>query len=103
MTEYERVREEFKQNFSYDLMHKFGIRSGSLCEEIALCALAQVLPFVEIRADDQSLPNNPYYYRHNAEDKIGIAKDIAYTLSQQNMLKADKEGRHFIKVAPKEE
>lgn len=40
------LREEFKQNFGYELMQKYGIKSGSLCEEIAYCALGQFLALI---------------------------------------------------------
>ena len=39
----ERIREEFKQNFGYELMHKFNIKSGSLCEEITYFAFTNLL------------------------------------------------------------
>ena len=45
---------------------------------------------IEIRADDQSLPNTPTYVTYSAAEK-----------AQQDMLEADLEGRHFVKVISK--
>ena len=40
-------REKFKQDFGYELMHKYGVKSGSLCEEIAYCAFDQLSALFE--------------------------------------------------------
>ena len=85
--EYERVKEKFKQNFGYELMHRFNIKDGSLCEEIAYCALDQILSLVEIKSEDQNLPEIPDRY---ADYQIG------YEQAQQDMSKAG-----FIRVIPK--
>ena len=83
----EGLKEKFKQDFGYDLMHRFKIESGSLCEEIAYCAfgISQTY-FKENRwvqlDEDQSLPDNEYW--HNAEQTFG-----AYCAGRNDMLKAN--------------
>ena len=62
MNEEERIREEFKQNFGYEIMHKFNIKSGSLSEEITYFAFTNLLSLkgLHIEADNQDLPEDDY-------------------------------------------
>ena len=61
---------------------------------VAQAQLDKALKFVRIECDDQSLPEN---YHNNA------SLIITYNTAQQDMLKPDSEGNHWVKVGPKEE
>ena len=110
MTEYERVKEEtlltdeeigqvklkrFPIQVTYELAFMFMARA------VAQAQLDKFLKTdgIEIRADDQSLPKNPI----ETTDEISRLKHYWFNEGAATMLKPDKEGRHFIKVAPKEE
>ena len=111
MTEYKRVREEVAKwvflplcgvpdeiDIEWDFCR---LNMQQNCRYIA----GQILSLngIEIKSDDQSLPNAD---RLKAELKkqggYHTARTKAYAICQEDMLKVDKEGRHFIKVAPKE-
>ena len=113
MSEYKRVREQIArirclhcEEYSH---HKEAClltpNVTPFCPE-ALSIAGQILSLngIEIKSDDQSLPNAD---RLKAELKkqggYHTARTKAYVFAQIDMLKPDSEGRVWKKVAPKEE
>jgi len=115
MTEYERVREQMAR-----WLHSYVIQirqeSASWLEKLPFEDLSPdiqerwlkkadgilSLDGIEIKSDDQSLPENPYYFDANApfaymeNTDEDYAKLHTYTEAQQDMLKAG-----FVRIAPK--
>ena len=88
MTEYERAKKQIE-----DIILNW---KTSLDEK-----MTQILSLVEIRADDQSLPPNPYFDMADAMKGIASPQYCHAQRAREDMLKPDSEGRRFIKVIPK--
>ena len=99
----ERIREEFKQNFGYELMHKFNIKSGSLCEEITYFAFTNLLSIkgIRIEADNQDKPQNPYAEAADRGDMHAQSRCSGYYCAQDDML-TPKDGDVWVKCKVKE-
>ena len=97
MGEYERLREKLLgfgggacATCSYDPC-PFNEESGALCP----AEVDYILSLVEIKSDDQGLPEIP----KQLKDFGG--NDSTYKEAQEDMLKPDKDGNVWVKVAPK--
>lgn len=84
MTEYERVRTEAIKRIKNVLNLPPDIYSLAQC---ANRIVDYILPLVEIKADDQSLPEVPYNYEDECQQYT------SYSKAQQDMVKAG-----FVKV-----
>ena len=112
MTDYEAARKEIELavlNFALDY-HRFEhVREDVILKGIKSHPkfIDQILSLVEVRAENQDLPTNedvPEQFREfacGAEDDSDNQSRAFYLLAQQDMLKPDKDGRYFVKVAPK--
>ena len=103
MTEYERKREEIARiEFSHILDAGFPSHSGIPFEKLpddwwskvkAYERADQILSLdgIEIRAENHDLPRNRY-------QPISYHLHLGYQRGQEDMLKPDSEGKHWVKV-----
>ena len=96
MTEYERVREEAASLIEKHVKSmRANLKLPDYQGKIAVAEQLLSLDGIEIRADDQSLPiaTLPRGYE--------LTNPILRRVIQEDMLKPDKEGKHWVRVIPK--